>query len=97
MIQSPFRTILGDASVSLGIAPLLRVTLRSLSIERFDRVRGVEHPPCRRRELQKQYQPVPSITPDFHRLRVFTTQFTGLKSIQPGTGRVLICSCVDIA
>lgn len=87
----------GCVSIVGNCPPLLRVTLRSLSIERFDRVRGVEHPPCRRRELQKQYQPVPSITPDFHRLRVFTTQFTGLKSIQPGTGRVLICSCVDIA
>ena len=40
-----------SAAVSFGNCPRLRVALRSLSVEGFDRIRGVEHPAGRWREL----------------------------------------------
>ncbi|CAB0783394.1 hypothetical protein FRC0184_02245 [Corynebacterium diphtheriae] len=67
-----------------------------LSIQRFDRIRGVEYPPCRRWELQKWHKPVPGVAPDFDRLRVFTAQFTGLECVQGGAGGVLGRCGVDL-
>ena len=67
-----------NAAVSFGNCPRLRVAFRSLSVERLDRVCGVEHPPGRWRELQKRHEPLPSVAPNFDRLRVFPAQFTGV-------------------
>ena len=52
--------------------------------------------PRRWRELQKRYQPLPCVPPDFDRLGVFPAKFTGLESIQAGTCGVLVSGCVDL-
>lgn len=57
----PMRTQRGRI---IGELPPFTSGFTQLSIERLDRVSGVEHLSCRRRELQNRYEPFPNFLPN---------------------------------